>query len=176
MSSSRPPQRRALRAASILEELLEQRGMDQKLREYRAWQVWEQVVGAQIARHARPLRLREGVLEVRVDQPIWMQQLQLMAPQILAKLNRVLGEELIRSIFWRRGKLENRESAADTDPPAKPLPPLDEQSQERILQATSTLTDADVKSSLASLLALQARLDKRRQLEDDSGAKPSSGG
>jgi len=176
MSSSRPPQRRALRAASILEELLEQRGMDHKLREYRAWQVWEQVVGGQIARHARPLRLREGVLEVRVDQPIWMQQLQLMAPQILAKLNRTLGEELIRSIFWRRGKLETRELAAETAPPAKPLPPLDEQSLERISQATSTLTDADVKSSLASLLALQARLDKRRQQEDDSGAKPRSGG
>lgn len=163
MAASRPPLRRALPAASILEEVLEQRGMEQKLREYRAWQVWEQVVGGQIAHHARPLRLREGVLEVRVDQPIWMQQLQLMAPQILAKLNRALGEELIGSIFWRRGSLKPVEPLTPPAEPPPELPPLAARNQEAIAAATAPLQDTELRSSLDSLLSKQARLDQLRR-------------
>jgi len=163
MAASRPPLRRALRAASILEGLLEQRGMEQKLREYRAWQIWEQVVGGQIARHARPLRLREGVLEVRVDQPVWMQQLQLMAPQILAKLNRALGEELIRSIYWRRGTLKPEEPPPPPEPAAPELPPLADQYAASIAAATAALQDSDLRQSLGSLLSKQARLDQLRR-------------
>ncbi|MEJ2698369.1 MAG: DUF721 domain-containing protein, partial [Desulfuromonadales bacterium] len=92
----------AAAAGSLLRQLLGQWGLDRKLREYRAWELWDEVVGPQIAARARPAKLRDGVLEVGVDQAFWMQQLQLMKPKILSSLNARLGEVLIRDIFWRR--------------------------------------------------------------------------
>jgi hypothetical protein len=160
---SRPRMPRASRAGSILQQLLNAQGMEQKFREYRAWEVWEKVVGPQIAGHARPLRLREGVLEVRVDQPIWMQQLRLMAPEILQKLNRALGEELIRELYWRRGTLTKDELVEPSPPPARPLPKLTVVEQKRIDEATSALPDEELQSALTSLLTLQARLNKQRE-------------
>jgi len=158
--------RRAARAGSIIQQLFEARGMERKLREYRAWEIWEQVVGAQIASHARPLRLRDGVLEVRVDQPIWMQQLRLMAPQILAKLNQTLGEELVREIYWRRGTLKPAEAPSE---PAKPfkLPPLTEEESRAAEQVAAALDDPELRQALASLLKLQIRADKQRRLDPD---------
>lgn len=159
---NRPRMPRASRAGSILQQLLGAQGMDQKLRQYRAWEVWEQVVGPQIARHARPLRLREGILEVRVDQPIWMQQLRMMAPDILRKLNRALGEDLIRELFWRRGTLDQAELAGPPAAPAEPLPKLNEDETRQIEETTASLPDGELQSALRSLLTLQARLNKRR--------------
>jgi len=154
---------RASRAGSILQQLLNAQGMERKMREYRAWEVWEKVVGPQIAGHARPLRLREGVLEVRVDHPTWMQQLRLMAPEILQKLNRALGEELIRELYWRRGTLKTEEQIVSMPPPAKSLPKLTPAEANKVTETTASLPDVELQSSLKSLLTLQARLNKQRE-------------
>jgi hypothetical protein len=158
--------RRAARAGSIISQLFEARGMERKLREYRAWEVWEQVVGAQIASHARPLRLRDGVLEVRVDQPIWMQQLRLMAPQILAKLNQALGEELVKEIFWRRGTLAPAESIPKTSPPFK-LPPLTDEETKSAEKAVTDLADPELRQALGKLIKRQLQADKKRREDPD---------
>jgi hypothetical protein len=158
--------RRASRAGNILAQILSAQGMEHKFREYRAWGVWQQVVGPQIASHARPLRLREGVLEVRVDQPIWMHQLRLMAPEILQKLNRALGDELIRELYWRRGTLHNDDPVESPPTPLKPLPKLSRQEQTAIRETTAGLADKELQSALTSLLTLQARLNKQRQDAD----------
>lgn len=155
--------RSASRAGSILQQLFHAQGLERRLREYRAWEVWEQVVGQQIAGHARPLRLREGVLEVRVDQPIWMQQLRLMAPEILQKLNHALGEELIRELYWRRGTPRHEEPLGPSPARVKPLPKLTAAEQQRIDETAAALPDHELQSSLKSLLSLQARLNKQRR-------------
>jgi predicted nucleic acid-binding Zn ribbon protein len=53
---------------------------------------WEELVGAAVARHARPLRLEGGALVVAVDQPPWATQLRVLAPGILARLTEETGE------------------------------------------------------------------------------------
>ena len=46
---------------------------------------WEQLVGPEIAAHARPTSLRGGVLVVVVDQPAWAAQLRFMATDLLTR-------------------------------------------------------------------------------------------
>jgi hypothetical protein len=58
---------------------------------------WEGVVGAQIAGHATPIRLLDGVLTVAVDQPAWATQLRLHAGELrepLAALGRCPIDQL----------------------------------------------------------------------------------
>ena len=53
---------------------------------------WEEVVGAAMARHVRPLTLAGGVLSVGVDQPAWATQVRMLAPTILERVAEVTGE------------------------------------------------------------------------------------
>jgi predicted nucleic acid-binding Zn ribbon protein len=47
---------------------------------------WEQLVGPDIAAHARPTSLRDGVLVVVVDQSAWAAQLRFMASDLLTRI------------------------------------------------------------------------------------------
>ena len=50
---------------------------------------WDDLVGPQIAQHARPVRLDGGVLLIEVDDPAWATQIQLMS---LTLRERILTE------------------------------------------------------------------------------------
>ncbi len=49
--------------------------------------IWPEAVGAAIAAEAVPTRERGGVLTVSCSASVWAQELDLMAPEILAALN-----------------------------------------------------------------------------------------
>jgi len=57
---------------------------------------WEDVVGAQIARHATPIRLLDGVVTVAVDEPAWATQLRLVAGKLKGPLGAVAGCQIDR--------------------------------------------------------------------------------
>lgn len=150
---------------TVLDRLLQQRGMEDKLRRYRAWQLWDRVVGPQIAARARPSRLRDNTLEVWVDHAVWMQQLQLMKPKILARLNAALGEELIQDIYLRRGRPRQ-----ETAPPVPEAPPLlwqqtrlSSAEEERISRTVAPLADGELRRQLQELFRRQAQVNKARQ-------------
>ncbi len=50
--------------------------------------VWEAAVGTRIACRAEPVRLQKGVLQVRVTNAAWANELALLTCDILAELNR----------------------------------------------------------------------------------------
>jgi predicted nucleic acid-binding Zn ribbon protein len=52
--------------------------------------VWRDAVGAMIALEARPTAERGGVVTVSCSASVWAQELDLMAPEIVGQLNRLL--------------------------------------------------------------------------------------
>lgn len=153
----------------ILQQWLASRGMDTKFSRYRVWQFWEAAVGEQIAARAKPVRLRGAILEVRVDHPVWMQQLQLLKPRILAKLNEQLGEHLIDDLFLRHGRTGTSriESEQDTLPSSWQNAPLSEGEQRHIEETVAGLPDDEIRRHLRHLMEMQARLDKARKAKTD---------
>lgn len=149
----------------LIEGLLKSKGLDGKLKEFRTWLVWDEAVGPQIAARARPIRIRDGILEVRVAHPVWMQQLQLLKPQLLKKINARLEGASIKDIFLRRG---NVESAAEKEPelPEKRWQDavLDKQEQQQIEKSLQSLDDnSELRQHLQQLLVRQAKLEKTRR-------------
>lgn len=57
---------------------------------------WEESVGVQVAAHARPVRLDDGVLVVEVDEPAWATQITLLSNTIRERLMTVTGVEVDR--------------------------------------------------------------------------------
>ena len=53
--------------------------------------VWAGAVGEQIAAQAQPSAERAGVVTVSCSASVWAQELDLMAPQLIERLNAALG-------------------------------------------------------------------------------------
>jgi predicted nucleic acid-binding Zn ribbon protein len=74
---------------------------------------WSSVVGHQIAEHATPTGLREGVLNVSAESTAWATQLRLIQGQLLAKIAAEVGDGVVTSLkitgpvapSWRKGPL-----------------------------------------------------------------------
>jgi predicted nucleic acid-binding Zn ribbon protein len=52
---------------------------------------WDELVGPDVASHARPRSLRDGVLLVEVDQPAWAVQLRYLSAEVLARVEAAAG-------------------------------------------------------------------------------------
>ena len=68
---------------------------------------WPEVVGDVIAAEAEPVSERGGVVTVRCRSAVWAQELTLMAPDLVTRMNAVLGDgrvtELRCTAAGRRG-------------------------------------------------------------------------
>lgn len=86
----------------------------EQLRVYRAWEIWPDVVGADVARGARPTKFRDGKLVVTVYHPALMQDLHFVKEHLRGELNRRIGKDLIRRIHFVRGALRPEDVAPTT--------------------------------------------------------------
>jgi len=77
-------------------------GLDRKLREHRVEVVWKDVVGETISAEARIDRFQQGELVVAVEHDAWRHRLYLEKDTILKKLNQSVGENVVRSIRFRK--------------------------------------------------------------------------
>ncbi len=81
-----------------------------RVKEAQALSNWDKVVGAQIAKNARPLRVEDSVLWVEVKHPIWRMELGHRKKQILDKLNQATqGEKPLTDLKF----VEFRKDASD---------------------------------------------------------------
>jgi predicted nucleic acid-binding Zn ribbon protein len=95
----RPPPERPSRLGDVLRAALGRLPDAQRLADHALWTHWDAVVGPTLALHARPERLRRGVLIVAVDSPEWMQELQFLKHELRERLNARLGRNAVRDVF-----------------------------------------------------------------------------
>jgi predicted nucleic acid-binding Zn ribbon protein len=60
--------------------------------------VWEAAAGPAIAAAAQPVAEREGTLTLRCTSAVWMAEIDLMGPTLVAELNGALGSERVRAV------------------------------------------------------------------------------
>lgn len=59
---------------------------------------WETIVGSDVAAHARPETILDGVLTIRTDSTAWATQLRLLLPQVRSAIEAVVGTHVISDI------------------------------------------------------------------------------
>ncbi len=133
--------------------------LGERLKDLAIWQHWEQVVGAAIARRARPVRLAGGVLTVAVGSAPWMQQLSFMKADLVTRLNSCLGEERVREIVLKSARVVEEDGAGEEV--ASPVSrPLSQEDQAWIEQQTSEVADSDLQRQLRALMESHYRFGK----------------
>ncbi len=100
---TRRGRREPRRASELIGSVLDDLGLEGTSALLRIAECWEAVVGAEVARHCQPSRLRGTVLEATVDTSVWCQQLQLRQREILAALQRELGPDAPGELWLRVG-------------------------------------------------------------------------
>ena len=137
------------RLSNTLGSLLKARGLGSRLDEYRVFGQWEKSVGPVIARHARPQIVRGKKLTLIVDSPAWMQQLSLLKPQIIEKVNMKLGRETIKDITLRLGEVESRTEPSE-GPPVRTVLGRDELA--KIEDYVREISDADTREAVRRVI------------------------
>jgi len=87
------------------------RGWSSRVAEGGVFGRWRGIVGDQIADHASPAGLHEGVLSVSAESTAWATQLRMMQAQLLAKIAAAVGDGVVTSLkvtgpaapSWRKG-------------------------------------------------------------------------
>ena len=69
----------------------------------RVQEIWERTAGPAIALAARPTAERGGVLTVTCEASVWAQELELIADQLLPRINAALGADEIHELRCRTG-------------------------------------------------------------------------
>ncbi len=59
---------------------------------------WKEIVGSEIADHCDPVSLVDGELVLRAESTAWATQLRMLAPQIVAKINKEVGHGSVKRI------------------------------------------------------------------------------
>ena len=71
--------------------------------------LWPEIVGQPIARRTEVTSLKFHTAIVRVSTAMWIQELNLMKPQILARVHEKIGEDIVRDLRFVQGRLSRRE-------------------------------------------------------------------
>lgn len=132
---------------SLLTDLLDH----PRAKAHRLWPLWRQAVGGELASHTELVRLRAGTLTVRVDSPVWADQLRFMKPDILLKLAEQPLPQPVKDIVFQQGSLRNR-SFAPGPKPVTPLPPVTAVDAERAEALAATVENEELKRALAKLV------------------------
>ena len=69
--------------------------------------VWPELAGPQLAGAARPVAEHDGTVTVACDSAVWAQELELMAPDLIGRLEAALGAPLVRGLRFRVGSGPN---------------------------------------------------------------------
>jgi predicted nucleic acid-binding Zn ribbon protein len=64
----------------------------------RVQRVWEDAVGPAVAKEATPVAERDGELTLACAAAVWAQELDLMGPELAAKVNAALGDDAVSSV------------------------------------------------------------------------------
>jgi predicted nucleic acid-binding Zn ribbon protein len=139
----------------VLEKSLKRLDPSGRLGEYGVWPIWNEVVGDMIARNAQPEKIRQGTLFVKVSSPVWMQQLQYLKETIVEKINRELGKEVVKNIFFVIGKVEAKASGEANE---KPEPPVSSAAPSKLDEETlGSIKDPEIRRALKRLFSASSR-------------------
>ena len=75
--------------------------MTEAYEEYKTLQIWNEVVGEAISKMTTVEKMKDGDLHVKVMNPSWRMELNFRKRDIVTRLNKAIGYEMIRTIIFK---------------------------------------------------------------------------
>jgi predicted nucleic acid-binding Zn ribbon protein len=85
----------------VLQQCIREAGWEHKLQETRVLMLWDELLGLTVSRVTREKYIYNRKLFVQLDSSIVRQQLFMMRHEIVEKLNRQVGEQIVDELILR---------------------------------------------------------------------------
>ncbi len=93
---------------NLIEHVIRSLGLGEKFHGWRIVSRWPEIVGPEIARHARAIRFSDGILTIVVEKDVWRQELEMQLENILEKIRSTSGGSAVKKIVLKSGSsMEN---------------------------------------------------------------------
>jgi len=83
----------------ILKSLVRNTDLGKKMEQARIWSEWANLAGPSLAEHGRPHAVKDQTLIIEVDSTVWMNRYAYYKWDILKRINRLFGREIISDIY-----------------------------------------------------------------------------
>ncbi|MFH1337130.1 MAG: DciA family protein [Candidatus Zixiibacteriota bacterium] len=147
---------------TILEQTLKGLELDVPLKTYSIWTAWKEIVGEAIALQTQPRAIRNHILFIDVSHSTWMQQLQLLKPKLLEKINAFLGEPHIQDIRFKLGKISQPPPTFSKTQDWR-SEELDRKTLKQIESYLQKIEDEEGRKGLRDVLIKGAKLEQSRR-------------
>lgn len=150
----------------LIKQSLKSFNLEHKTRERGALIVWEDVVGARVAKAASADNIREGTLFVTCRTGTWANELTFMKADIIAKLNVRLGGKFVKDIRFSIRSRRDREAVDQVEEPAKPSEKeleeisLSAEEEQQIEQAATCSGNDELAARIRKALTASRKMDK----------------
>jgi hypothetical protein len=159
------------RSDLLLQSVLYEYGLGDKVLEVSVFSAWREVVGNQIALSAQPVSLINGKLTINTVHTIWKQELLLLRHLIIQRINDRIGQEVVKELAFFvkpvRPPLSLTGQRLQRPKRLKEIErELDVETLERIDQTVAAVGDAELRACLKRLFIKQSQYSTR-QTEDN---------
>ncbi|MCK5863285.1 MAG: DUF721 domain-containing protein [Candidatus Hydrogenedentes bacterium] len=86
--------------SNILERMQKTTSLGKNLEQAKIWEHWEKLTGKHLGKHCRPHSIKDGKLRIIVESPVWMHKLSYLKWDLLLRINRMAGKELVSDAFF----------------------------------------------------------------------------
>jgi hypothetical protein len=139
-------------------------GLTRKLRRYEPWRCWTDIVGPSLAQHTSPAGWRGATLVINVEHSAWMQELQFMKRDLIAKINETCPNTKLKDIRFQIGKIEGSVQQ-DTAGNTHTLPALGESEKDFARDTARPVTDDETRETIRRLIEKDLSLKKNKRLK-----------
>jgi hypothetical protein len=139
----------------LLQRWIRKNNLEEDLLRHTLRQRWAEVVGDRLASRTRPEVLYQGRLKVVVANSTWLNELNFMRPEIIDRINEVMGQKMVRELLLKLGSPRPLGPPAPREvrqpnPPVPPLPraPLPDEIRRKVELMVQGLEDPDLRQAV----------------------------
>ncbi|MCC6699681.1 MAG: DUF721 domain-containing protein [Candidatus Hydrogenedentes bacterium] len=88
----------------ILASMVKKTTLGKQLRQAQIWERWPELAGQRLCGHGHPVTVRDGTLYIEAYSAVWMHRFAYAKWDIIGRINRMAGHELISDLFLQLGQ------------------------------------------------------------------------
>ncbi len=85
----------------VIEFLISQESLEKAARIWSIRKAFEEAAGKELSKSLKIVRIKNGVLTVRVPSSVWAMELSFFEKEIIYKMNNILGESIVKKIEFK---------------------------------------------------------------------------
>jgi len=137
-------------------------GLSRRIQEQKLLDSWDRAVGDAIAEKARPIRVKNRVLQVKVSNSVWMQQLQFMKGLMIQKLHEYTGNDFLQDLRFYVGEIDPLEGKKEEMAAHGQSAALSDTERKRIEKDLAAIRDPEMQEIMRRVYSKALAARKKR--------------